>query len=254
MDEPFSEKHKERIYLAVLLAVGTLRFVNLGFIDLQAWDESLYAVRAEGILLFGGIIDQTPFSIGGLYSSLHPPLYVWLTSLSFLLFGVTEFAARFFSAFLGGLTLITIFQIGKDLRNSSLGFVAAMLYGLNPFVTFQARQGQFDTTLVFLLSLAVLCYLRAESTGKTRWAVYAGISIGAALMTKLFVAFGIPLIYFLWKAFTQKEGEKLIWGPFLYSLGSMILVALPWHLYITLVRGTGSVYADSLRIQPIFAS
>ena len=98
----FFREHTERTYAIALAAVALMRFVNLGFLDLQAWDEALYAVRAETIAQFGAILDQTPFSIGGLYSSLHPPLYVWLTSVSFLLFGVTEFAARFFSAIFGG--------------------------------------------------------------------------------------------------------------------------------------------------------
>jgi hypothetical protein len=62
MDEIFVEKRREQVFLVVLCAVGALRFINLGFLDLQAWDEALYAVRAEGIILFGGILDQTPFS------------------------------------------------------------------------------------------------------------------------------------------------------------------------------------------------
>ncbi len=240
MPELMNSKQHERVFLAVLFAVGLLRFVDLGFLDLQAWDEALYAVRAEGILVFGGILDQTPYSIGGLYSSLHPPLYVWLTSISFLTFGVTEFAARFFSAFLGGLTLIAIYRIGKELQDGRLGFIAAMLFGLNPFVTFLARQGQFDTTLVFLLTLSLLFYLRMERTQTTRFAVFAGLAVGTALMTKLFVGFGLPLTFFLWKAFTQKDGDKLSWRPFFLSLGITLLVALPWHVYMTVARGFGN--------------
>jgi flagellar biosynthesis protein FliQ len=240
MGELLNEKRRERVYLLVLVVVGLLRFINLGFHDLQAWDEALYAVRAEGILIFGGILDQTPFSIGGLYSSLHPPLHVWLTSFSFLIFGVTEFAARFFSALLGGLTLIAIYRIGKELQDEKAGFVAAMLFGLNPFVTFLARQGQFDTTLVFLLALSILFYLRMETLKSTRCAVYAGLAVGAALMTKLFVGFGLPLTYFLWKAFTQRDEEKLSWRPFILSVGLALLVALPWHFYMTIARGFGN--------------
>ena len=240
MAEFLNDKQRDRVFLTVLFAVGLLRFINLGFYDLQAWDEALYAVRAEGILVFGGILDQTPFSIGGLYSSLHPPLYVWLTSISFLVFGVTEFAVRFFSAFLGGLTLIAVYRIGKELQDERLGFVAAMLFGLNPFVTFLARQGQFDTTLVFLLTLSFLFYLRMETLGSMRSAVYAGLAVGAALMTKLFVGFGLPLTFFLWKAFTHKDDEKISWRPFLLSLGIGLLVALPWHLYMTIARGSGN--------------
>jgi 4-amino-4-deoxy-L-arabinose transferase-like glycosyltransferase len=237
MDELFSGRWRERILLAILFGAGALRFVNLGFVDLQAWDEALYAVRAEGILVFGGVLDQTSFSIGGLYSSLHPPLSVWLSSLAFLLFGVNEFAARFFSALLGGATLFIIYRIGKDLENSRVGFLAAMLYGLNPFVSFFARQGQFDTTLAFFLTLAIFFYLRMERLATARWGVYAGLSIGAALMTKLFVGFGIPLTYFLWKAFAVKEEERTDWRPFALSIGVVLLTALPWHVYLTVVRG-----------------
>lgn len=229
------------MYAMALFAVASARLLNLGFVDLQAWDEALYAVRSAGILQFGGILDQTSFSIGGLYSSLPPPLYVWLTSLSFLVFGVTEFAVRFFSALFGGLTLMVIYKIGKELHSPKLGFIAAMLFGLNPFVSFYARQGQFDTTMVFFLSLSVLYLLRQESRGGLRQALMAGLAIGAALMTKLFVGFGIPLAYFFWKA-TTHDGKAPIWQPLLACLGAALLVSAPWHVYMTLVRGLGNPF------------
>jgi 4-amino-4-deoxy-L-arabinose transferase-like glycosyltransferase len=238
LEQPDSKK-RERIQLALLLIVGLMRFVNLGFLDLQAWDEALYAVRAEGILLFGGFLDQTPFSIGGLYSSLHPPLYVWLTSLSFAILGVTEFAARSASALFGVFTIFVVYQLGKELKDSSVGFVAALLFGLNPFVTFLARQGQFDTTMVFFLSLAVLSYLRTEREGRSMPALVAGLAVGGALMTKLFVGFGIPLTIVLWHI-SNPERRDSAWKPFFLSIAAMAIVAVPWHFYMTLVRGFGN--------------
>ena len=235
-----SAKQTERLYVFALLAVGLLRFLNLGFEDLQAWDEAVYAVRAEGILRFGGFLDQTQFSIGGLYSSFHPPLYVWLTSISYLLFGVTEFAARFFSAVFGGLTLFVVYRLGKELHSAKAGFLAAMLFGLNPFVTFFARQGQFDTTLVFFLSVAILFYSRLDSKRRTSSVMLAGLAVGAALMTKVFVGLGIPLTFVLWKASAQSNKEKGLWKAFLLSLAVMILIAAPWHVYMTVVRGHGN--------------
>ena len=234
-----SPKQIERIYAVALLAVASARLLNLGFLDLQAWDEALYAVRSVGILQFGGILDQTPFSVGGLYSSLHPPLYVWLTSVSFLIFGVTEFAVRFFSAVFGGLTLMVIYKMGKELHSPKVGFIAAMLFGLNPFVSFYARQGQFDTALVFFLSLSVLYLLRYESRGGLHHVLLGGLAIGAALMTKLFVGFGIPLTYFFWKTATN-EGKEPLWKPLLVFLGIALLVSAPWHVYMTIVRGHGN--------------
>src|SRR3989339_198522 len=139
-----SETAEQRLHLAIITIVGLIRFVNLGFVDLQAWDEALYAVRAEGVLVFGAWADQTEFAIDGLYSALHPPLYVWLTALSFSLFDVTEFSARFFAAVSGTLTLFVIYSIGRRLSNRSVGLIAALLFGLNPFALFFSRQGQFD--------------------------------------------------------------------------------------------------------------
>ena len=234
-----SPRQTERLYAIALFVVALARLLNLGFLDLQAWDEALYAVRSVGILHFGGVLDQTSFSIGGLYSSLPPPFYVWLTSLSFLIFGVTEFAVRFFSAVFGGLTLFVIYKIGKELHSPKLGFIAAMLFGLNPFVSFYARQGQFDTTLVFFLSLAILYLLRYELRGGLHYALIAGLAIGTALMTKLFVGFGIPLAYFFWKAATH-DGKAPLWKPLLVTLGVALLVSAPWHVYMTIVRGLGN--------------
>ena len=54
MFSQLTEPTKEKVYLALITLTGLLRFVNIGFLDLQAWDEALYAARAEGILRFGG--------------------------------------------------------------------------------------------------------------------------------------------------------------------------------------------------------
>lgn len=235
-----SETTQERFYHFCLLAAGLLRFVNLGFKDLQAWDEALYAMRAEGILRFGGWLDQTPFAIDGLYSSLHPPFYVWLMTIAFHLFGVNEFSARFFSALLGGLTLFVIYGLGKKLVNRHVGFLAAVLFGLHPFTTFFARQGQFDTALVFFLSLAVYCLINDKQQPSQRHVIFSGLSTGAALMTKLYVGLGIPLTYAVWTLFSHSDTRPKQWK----NLGLLVLVAtvvaLPWHLFMTFTHGDGN--------------
>ena len=230
---------KDRVYFSLITLVGLLRFVNLDFLDLQAWDEALYAVRAEGILRFGSWVDQSSFSIDGLYSALHPPLYVWLTTFSFAIFGVTEFAARLFSTVFGGLTLLAIYQIGKRISDAEVGLLAALLYGLNPFVAFFARQGQFDAALVFFLTLSVLAVIAALDGSKIRYTLASGAAVGGALMTKLFVGFGIPLSYGIWMAFQRADQRRSHMKILGVCLTVAALVALPWHVYMTLIHGTG---------------
>lgn len=234
-----SEIVLERVYRVLLLAAGLLRFINLGFKDLQAWDEALYAIRAEGILRFGGWFDQTSFAIDGLYSSLHPPLYVWLTTVAFYLFGVNEFSARFFSALLGVLTLFVLYGIGKKLANSHVGFLAAILFGLHPFTTFFARQGQFDTALVCFLSLAVYFLISKEPHPSPWTAILSGFFTGAALMTKLFVGLGIPLSYAIWILLSHRDSKSTHWRNLGLLLLAAGIVALPWHIFMTLTQGNG---------------
>ncbi|HEY4612364.1 MAG TPA: glycosyltransferase family 39 protein, partial [Bacteroidota bacterium] len=234
------ESSRERVFLAAIALAGLLRFVNLGFLDLQAWDESLYAIRAEGILRFGGWIDQTPFAIDGLYSSLHPPVYVWLTAIAMKIFGNSEFSIRFFSALLGALTLFVIYRIGKKIANAEVGLLAALLFGLNPFVSFYARQGQFDSVLVFFLALSVYFLISVDPQQYAKTAVLAGVSLGMALMTKLYVAFGIPVAYLLWLFTTREEMKTRLWKNFGIIVFAASIVAAPWYIYMTIAHGNGN--------------
>lgn len=235
-----TEETKEKLYLIALGLVGLLRFVNLGFKDLQAWDEAVYAVRAEGILRFGGWLDQTAFSIDGLYSSFHPPLYIWLTAGLFHLAGVSEFTARFFSAVFGALTLFVLYNLGKKTENKEVGFIAALIFALNPFVSFFARQGQFDTALVFFISLAALLVVSLIDKPSSSRAIGAGLAIGLGLMTKAFVAGWILIAAAVWPLVMKKERDSTFWKMFSLMVLAAAVVALPWHAYMTVVHGGGN--------------
>ncbi len=235
-----TEDRKEKLYLALLALAGLLRFVNLGFKDMQAWDEAVYAVRAAGILRFGGWLDQTAFSIDGLYSSFHPPLYVWLTAGLFHAAGISEFTARFFSAVFGALTLFVLYSLGKKIENKEVGFIAALIFALNPFVSFFARQGQFDTTLVFFLSLAALLFVSFIERPTSLHAIGAGVAIGLGLMTKAFVAGWIMIALLVWPFVINKHREGTFWKAFSLVVLAAALVAVPWHAYMTVVHGNGN--------------
>lgn len=227
-----------RLHLLILAAVGATRFINLGFEDLQAWDEALYAMRSLAVVRYGAFLDQTRYAVDGLYSSLHPPLYVWLSSLLVGTVGQSEFVFRFWSALLGAATPFIVYALGTRLANHTTGLFAALLFGVSPFVSFFSRQGQFDATLTFFLALSLLLLIRALESENTRYYLYAGFSIGAALMTKLFVGLGIIAAFVLWGIMMRRLKEPRFRSAlFLLLLGSS--VALPWHVFMTLAHGDG---------------
>jgi len=227
-------------HFILLTVAGLFRFVNLGFLDLQAWDEALYTVRAQAIIHFGAWLDQSPHAIGGLYSSLHPPLYVWLTAGIFHLFGEGEAAARTISTLAGAATLPFIALLGKRLANPETGLVAALLFGLNPFVTFFARQGQFDTLLVFFLTVSAYYFLETLDEPRGKAPLLAGLSLGLALMTKLFVAFLMPgAVFLVLLRRINKPGKALI-TRLAAALAVAAVISIPWHTFMALSHADGN--------------
>lgn len=223
----------------LVLGIALIRFVNLGFRDLQAWDEALYAVRAEAIVRFGAWLDQSAYAIDGLYSSLHPPLHVWLTAIVFHLFGDGELQARLISAVAGALTLPVILFLGRRVYDRPTAVLAVCLYGLNPFVLFYSRQGQLDTLLVLLLTCSVLFVIRMIENGSRRDALVAGLALGAALLTKLFVAALLPVALAGGYLMVRDPRIDRLRGPVLVFVASAAIVALPWHVMMTIRHGGG---------------
>lgn len=224
----------------LIAAAGLLRFFNLGFRDLQAWDEALYAVRAQAVTRFGAWLDQSAYAIDGLYSSLHPPLHVWLTALAFQLFGEGEWTARIVSVLAGAATLPTIALIGTRLRNAETGLLAALLFGLNPFVTFYARQGQFDSLLVFFLTASLYSFLKIyDESNKTAFIV-AGVSLGLALMTKLFVGILLPVALLLFLIRADQRPPRAIVLRIVASGAIAASISLPWHVFMAFTHAEGN--------------
>ena len=84
-----------RHQLWIVLAASVVFFTNLGAVRLFDKDETLYASCAREMLQRGDWV--VPVFNGELFPD-KPPLMYWLMISGYSLFGVTEFAARFWSA------------------------------------------------------------------------------------------------------------------------------------------------------------
>jgi uncharacterized membrane protein len=231
-------------YLVILLIVGSLRFINLGGFELQEWDESLYAVRAKSIIYFNDWTDQTPHSIEGLYSSTHPPLYIWLTGISYVIFGINEFSSRLISALAGFGTVFLVYFIGKKVFSKDIGLLSGLLLGLNPFFCFWTRQGQLDVLLLFFICLSSFFYLKSnnyqqDDKKKNIFYILCGIAAGLGLMTKLFVASFVILTILFYEILSS---NKFNFRGVILMIIFSVLTALPWHLFMQIKYGNGDPF------------
>src|SRR5947209_7556349 len=118
---------KKGLHPFILMALlGALLFIPfLGRVHLFDWDEINFAESAREMIVTGDysrvMINFQPFWE-------KPPLFFWLQAASMHLFGINEFAARFPNALIGIISLLTLYIIGRQVKDAKFGFIWALSY------------------------------------------------------------------------------------------------------------------------------
>jgi outer membrane protein assembly factor BamB len=235
---PWFSAHADTLCVLAILAFSAIFFINLGSGHLWATDEQTYSQWAFHMFKSGDYM--TPWARGEVLMVIaKPPLYMWLMSLSFQVFGVNNFAARFWSPIFGALSLVVVFFLGKNLYNSRVvGFLSAVVLGT--FTTFYvfARHAMLDVTLVFFILASIyFLVLSDKRESANTYAALSGLFFGLAFMTKQVAAFLIPLIAFGYFTMTGRI-RVLFTKRFALFLGVGILVFSPWLIYMILTYGS----------------
>ncbi|MFX1575186.1 MAG: STT3 domain-containing protein [Promethearchaeota archaeon] len=105
----------------------------------------------------------------------------------------------FFPAFMGGITVLTIYYLGKEINDRGTGLVAAFFLAFNPGYMQRTMAGFFDneTIGVFASLMCFLFWLKAIKTGKLSFSIIGGIFLGYLSLSwggYQFVYLIIPLI------------------------------------------------------------
>ena len=227
-----------RFLFGCVIIVSLVRFVNLGFPDLQAWDEGVYALRSASIVHFGDWLDQTPHVPGGLTISCHPPLTFWTSAVLYEVFGASEWTTRCTSAFFGAGGVLLIVYCARRLASTGTGLYAGLLFGTNLFYTFYSRQGQLDVAYVFFLLLALFGW--TVWLGGSRWKGLGLVALGTwgAFMSKILVGFYVPLI--LLSAQSIQMRHRWQWRGVLDLCAAIavgVVLASPWYVFMFLRYG-----------------
>lgn len=107
-----------------------------------------------------------------------PILIYWLMQVSYSLFGVSEFAARFGSALLAvGTTLLT-YHLGRKLYSPETGLLAGVILCTSLMFSAVGRAVTPDSILVFCLTLAFTSYVWAVAA--RRGGHFSGVGVGSA--------------------------------------------------------------------------
>ncbi len=116
-----------------------------------------------------------------------PPLFLWSLAGVFELFGPSPASARFLNMAITGLTVPVVAAIARRLWGPSAGLLAAVTFALNPFVLSFAPTAYTDPMLVLWGMVALYAAL-------ARRPFWAGMALGAAIMTKQQGVLFVPLV------------------------------------------------------------
>jgi hypothetical protein len=168
---------KNRIWLAMLLLVLIAFALRVHRLDYQA---------LRGDEAFAFLFAQQP--LGEMLPSLattepHPPLYYATLHLWTLLLGQGEFAARFLSVFVSILIIPMIYRLGSVFCGAKVGWLAALLGSINPFLIWHGQDVRMYSMLACLGLGSVLLFCLAlergsKSGAKRLWEGYVILTVG----------------------------------------------------------------------------
>ncbi|PIS09384.1 hypothetical protein COT75_01760 [Candidatus Beckwithbacteria bacterium CG10_big_fil_rev_8_21_14_0_10_34_10] len=200
----------------ILLFIFTLgfivRFYNLGSVPASFnRDEPAIGYNAYSILKTGrdewGKRFPLSFKSFGDYKS---PLYIYFTSMAIAVFGLNEFSVRFWAAFTGGLTVLMVYFLTKELFKSSeksfrlgklTGLMASFLLAISPWHIFFSRFS-FEAILALFFNVLILFLLVKNRFRKINLLI---------------------ILFFLLTFFTYSS-SLVIWPIFVIAWGFFILI------------------------------
>lgn len=212
--------------LAWLVLLGTRALIHP--------DEGRYAMLSLGMLQSGDWV--TPRLNGLLYFE-KPALQYWAGAVAFKLFGINEFAARFWPGLTGLLSILAVGVTARRLWGN--GQFAALVMAGTTWIAANSHFLNLDTGLSFFLTIALCAFVLAQQDDARppairnamwlAWAAMAGATLSKGLIGLVIPAgslFCYSLVCWDWRPW-----RRMHW---LSGLLILLLLCAPWFLLVSL--------------------
>lgn len=240
------KENKIALSIALLVLFGLiLRIYLASDFFLHEWDERYHALVAKNLMDFplkpmlykNPVLPYDIENWPGNHVWLHKqPFPLWSMALSMFLFGVNEIAIRIPSILLTSIGIFLSYEIGRELFNRRVGYIAAFLYSING-VIIEVSAGRIatdhvDAFFLFFVELAVYLAIKYANSKKVYLNIACGISIGLAILCKWLPALIVLPIWIFLVMRSKRFSFKEALLNFMLMLITLTMVFLPWQLYI----------------------
>lgn len=228
----------------VFACASLLIFSNLGSFPLFNPDEALYAEPAREMLETGEYI--TTF-LNYAVRFTKPPLVIWAMAAGYSIFGVTEFAARYFGAACGAILVAVTYLFTRAQINGRAALIAAFALLTAPLFLGVSREAITDIPLSLFVTGSMMCLFHSyeqhrqsvKKQGNLLALSAAYTSIGLAVMTKGPIGIILPVailgVYHLLK--WDVRAALRFYKPW-FGLPLVALISIPWFaIEISVTKG-----------------
>ncbi|MBF0485266.1 MAG: glycosyltransferase family 39 protein [Candidatus Omnitrophica bacterium] len=219
------------IVLLVLLS-GAFFFAGNNVMDLTNPDEVFYVQTAREM------VQKASWNVPYLFDQpqFEKPIGVyWFLRVSFLLFGETNFSARFFPAFFAGLGVLLVYWMAcLGFGDRRKAFLSALILMSSVFYIGMGRTVFTDMifSVSMLFSLAAFFWAYQVPARKTWGIVLAFLFAGLAVLTKGPLGLVLPAFVVAIFLFCRKELRFLLCPAVLAGFLLFWGVALPWYVFV----------------------
>jgi Dolichyl-phosphate-mannose-protein mannosyltransferase len=181
----------EAAALGVIVAVGgLLRFWNLDRVGFRG-DEAVYAGQAA---VLAGVDELQRWFILMSRGNSNFLLFQRMVSLAYRTFGVSDVLARAVAAAFSTLTIAVVFAIARSLYTRRAALIAALLLAVSSYSVVLGRLALLDSTLTFLVTVAMLCLARWDRTNRPVWLYGFAACVALAIQAKIVGVLLLPIL------------------------------------------------------------
>ncbi|WP_127058561.1 ArnT family glycosyltransferase [Veillonella ratti] len=222
-------------YLGWILLLGVYLFF-LGNWGIAITDpvESNYALTAKEMLQAGNYLSP---QIYGNYWYDKPIFFYWEVIAAFKLFGVNEWAARFFPAVFGISGLLMTYWFTQKLFNRLTALVATVILGTSLEYWLISKTVITDMTLFVFFNAALIFFYLGYYFKKRNYYYGAYFFAGLAVLTKGPIGLLLPGLIVVLFLVSQRDYKELLHMKWLGGIAIFVLTAGPWYYYMYSVHG-----------------
>jgi 4-amino-4-deoxy-L-arabinose transferase-like glycosyltransferase len=226
----------DKKFLLLIVLSALVFFANIGGTSIYILDEAKNAGCAMEMFQQGEWIVPT---FNGELRFDKPPLHYFFMRAAYGLFGITPFAARFFSSVMGVLLISVMYFFGKRALKGDASFYACLIMISSLQVAFQFHLAVPDPYLLFFWTTGLLCFYEAVKNGEDKFVYGTYVSLALATLAKGLVALLLPGLTGFIFLLTQK---KLSWDvlrqiKLLQGFMIAVLILIPWYAMVHIETG-----------------